>query len=50
MAQLSNKIRVYLDREVDFDKDVLYYKNKIAKMGGKDIKLNKIQKKNALLV
>ena len=23
MAQLSNKIRVYLDREVDFDKDVL---------------------------
>ena len=22
MAQLSNKIRVYLDREVDFDKDV----------------------------
>ena len=23
MAQLSNKIRKYLDREVDFDKDVL---------------------------
>jgi hypothetical protein len=23
MAQLSNKIRIYLDREVDFDKDVL---------------------------
>ena len=23
MAQLSNKIRVYLDREVDFDKDVV---------------------------
>ena len=22
MAQLSNKIRIYLDREVDFDKDV----------------------------
>ena len=23
MAQLSNKIKLYLDREVDFDKDVL---------------------------
>ena len=39
-------IKDYLDElERDFDKDVLYYKNKIAKMGGKDIKLNKIQKK-----
>ncbi len=23
MAQLSNKIRIYLDREVDFDRDVI---------------------------
>ena len=23
MAQLSNKIKIYLDREVDFDKDVI---------------------------
>jgi hypothetical protein len=27
MAQLSNKIKLYLDREVDFDKEVLLYDN-----------------------
>ena len=27
MTQLSNKIKLYLDREVDFDKEVLLYDN-----------------------
>lgn len=45
-GDIQRIINDFLDNlETGFDKEAVYYSTKIAKMGGKDIKLNKIQRK-----